>query len=175
VDESVIRLWRKQKVVLQKLPVKCKARRGSSAKWPALERELRQCVIDKRSLKARVTTTAVRFVHAILIHYQLKYCLCRLQAQTLAQLNGIQNFTGSNGWYGRFMKRTGLSVRCRTSVGQPLPDDWTTKLELFRAYVAEKKSNGSIKPENIFNMDEVPCQFDMVGSRTVAEGKKTLQ
>jgi len=92
-----------------------------------------------------------------------------MQATIIARNIGIVGFTASNGWYCRFMKRAGLSLRFRTSVGQPLPSDWTDKLELFRAYVAEKKNNGPISTKNIFNMDEVPCQFDMPGSRTIAE------
>jgi hypothetical protein len=67
------------------------------------------------------------------------------------------------------MKRTGLALVQRTSIGQPLPSDWTDQLDLFRAYLAERKSAGSISTKHMFSMDEVPCEFDLPGSQTIAE------
>ena len=62
VDESNIRAWIKKGPILSHLNKMQKALREKDAKWTDLELALRQWIIDKRSEKARVTTTSVRLV-----------------------------------------------------------------------------------------------------------------
>ncbi|VDL62964.1 unnamed protein product [Nippostrongylus brasiliensis] len=58
-----------------------------------------------------------------------------------------------------------LSVRRRTSVGQPLPIDYVDKCTNFRKFVQNESLH--ISPHNIGNVDEVPVPFDIVYGRTV--------
>jgi len=52
--------WKKALPTLSKLNKKRKSLRKRAAKWPELERDLRQWVIDRRSVKARVTSALLR-------------------------------------------------------------------------------------------------------------------
>ena len=64
------------------------------------------------------------------------------------------------------MKRNNLSVRARTTVGQPLPDDWEQKTLDFRHFVLRRKLELKVTADNDFNMDEVPMTFDSPNART---------
>jgi len=76
-------------------------------------------------------------------------------------------------WKGnRFMKRNRLSIRAVTSIGQQLPKNWNEKLENFKVFINEKKTDINI--QDIGNMNEVPMSFDMAGNFTVDQkGRKT--
>jgi hypothetical protein len=72
------------------------------------------------------------------------------------------------------MKRHGLSVRCVTSVGQPLPGDWQEKFASFQLFIKDRKIGVDLK--HLGNMDEVPVSFDIPDSRTVhAKGAEDIQ
>lgn len=148
IDEKNVRNWRKMKHVLQNMNSRQMARRKGQCKWPDLERQLKDWVTQQRLRKERVTT----------VHIKLK-------AKLLAGEQGIVDFTGSSGWLQKFLKRSGLSMRVRTTAVQPLPNDWEEKVAGFLAYVEMKKAK--VKRENFINMDEVPCCFDLPVSGTV--------
>ena len=63
------------------------------------------------------------------------------------------------------MKRNRLSIQAVTSIGQQLPKDWNEKLENFKVFINEKKTDINI--QDIGNMDKVPMSFDMPGNFTV--------
>ena len=63
------------------------------------------------------------------------------------------------------MKRNRLSIRAVTSIGQQLPKDWNEKLENFKVFINEKKTDINI--QDIGNIDEVPMSFDMSGNFTL--------
>uniref|UniRef100_A0A0N5BCA4 DDE-1 domain-containing protein n=1 Tax=Strongyloides papillosus TaxID=174720 RepID=A0A0N5BCA4_STREA len=75
------------------------------------------------------------------------------------------NFVASSQWCQNFLRRNDLSLRRRTSVGQPLPENHLEKIRSFRNFVMEETRN--IAPCNIGNFDEVPVPFDIVYERTV--------
>ena len=63
------------------------------------------------------------------------------------------------------MKRSNLSIKARTSVGQPLPHDHQEKIKQFHEKVMVEAAN--ISDYNLGNFDEVPASFDIVRSRTI--------
>ena len=66
------------------------------------------------------------------------------------------------------MKRFDLSLRRRTKkISQKLPEDTEEKLEEFRRFVIRLRMQYNFDLNNIFNMDETPVWFDMVGNMTV--------
>jgi hypothetical protein len=89
-----------------------------------------------------------------------------LKARRLAEDNKTEkNFKAYPSWAFRFMRRNNLCIRSTSSVGQKLPDDWEAKVEKFRLYVKENLCD--VDPAHFGNMDEMPVNFDLPGSRTV--------
>lgn len=150
IDESMIRYWRKKKPVMTKLPKRQRTCRTGKAKFPALERTLKEWVISQREKSRAVTTVMIRF-----------------KAKELAKQMNVAEFVGGPSWCSRFMRRNRLSVRARTTVGQKLPDDWEEKVVNFREFVSRRKEELGIQADRVFNMDEVPMSFDAPHSRTV--------
>ena len=88
-----------------------------------------------------------------------------MQARRMATQMGIDNFTGGKKWFYNCMKRTNLSIRMRTNVGQGLPENYKEKVALFRHFVRRESTKMRLK--DVGNMDEVPVQFDMPGNFTI--------
>jgi hypothetical protein len=107
VGESNIRLWRKQKERLQKLPRSKMAERGKTAQFPDLEIELVKRITDRRMQGYAISTAELR-----------------LKATHLARKSDTTaNFRGSTSWSYDFLKRRGLSTRRQTNIAQKLPSD----------------------------------------------------
>lgn len=158
VDEKSIREWRKDEDNLASLHPRKRARRGRVAKWPNLEANLKQWILTQRQTNRSVSTVAIK-----------------LKARLMAAEMHITDFKGGVNWVFKFMKRNGLSVRARTTVGQRLPDEWETKLKDFKEFVKKEVDELRLNPDDIVNMDEVPMSFDIPACRTVEEvGKKTV-
>jgi hypothetical protein len=157
VDEKCVRDWIKQKTELKYMDRRKRARRGKPAKWPELEEELKNWILQKRREdKRQVSTLAIR-----------------LRAKELAKEKGLDTFKGGRSWCHLFMKRNDLSVRAVTSVGQQLPQNWEQKLTEFHNFYSRVKSGVDLS--QVGNMDEVPITFDMPETRTVDEkGKKSI-
>ena len=150
IDESMIRYWRKKKDVMTKLPKRQRTCRTGIAKFPALERTLKEWIISQRQNSRAVTTV-----------------MTRLTAKELAKQMNVAEFVGGPSWCSRFMRRNRLSVRSRTTVGQKLPDNWEEKVTNFHQFVSRRKEELAIQADRGFNMDEVPMSFDAPYSRAV--------
>lgn len=147
-DEKSVREWKKLKPVLEAMDPRKRARRYRKEFWPELETELKDWVLSKRGADRKVSTV-----------------LIQKEGIKIAKRLNINDFSGSHQWCDSFMKRHGLSVRAKTSVGQHLPVDWKEKMVVFKQFVDKHKSG--IDLQHIGNMDEVPVSFDMVGNHTV--------
>ena len=130
-----------------------KSLRWHKARWPQLEDQLEQWVVEQRAASRSVSTVTVR-----------------MKATALAQDMNINNFRSGPSWCFRFMRRRNLSIRTRTTVSQLLPKDYQEKLVTFRAYCKNKITEKMIHPEHIINMDEIPPTFDIPVNRTVGKG-----
>lgn len=60
VDESMVRRWRNDKIVLKALPTRKRASRGKQPKWPELEKKLKNWIVAERALKRKVAFTHFR-------------------------------------------------------------------------------------------------------------------
>ena len=96
IDESMIRYWRKKKDVMTKLPKCQRTCRTGIAKFPAIERTLKEWIISQRENSRAVTTVMIR-----------------LKAKELAKQMNIAEFVGGPSWCSRFMPQNRLSVRSR--------------------------------------------------------------
>ena len=143
IDESVFRYWQKKKDVMTKLPKRQRTCRTGIAKFPALERTLKEWIISQRENSRAVTTVMIR-----------------LKAKELAKQMNVAEFVGGPSWCSRFMRQNRLSMRLRTTVGQKLPENWEEK-------VLRRKEELAIQADRVFNVDEVPMSFDAPYSRTV--------
>ena len=77
-------------------------------------------------------------------------------------------FVASRGWLRRFLKRWGLSIRRRTTVGQRLPSDLVDKVVQFIMSTRKLRMHNNYSLTAIGNMDETPLWMDMPGDTTIA-------
>ena len=105
VSESNVRLWRKSKENLEKMPRLKRANRGKKAAWPELEVDLLSWITEKRNNGLAILPSLVR-LKALELAKDEKY--------------GIPegHFKAGNHWCQRFMKRNGLSLRQKTTLGR---------------------------------------------------------
>ena len=137
------------KDVMTKLPKRQRTCRTGIAKFPALERTLKEWIISQRENSHAVTTVMIR-----------------LKAEELAKQMNVAEFVGGLSWCSRFMRRNCLSVRSKTTVGQKLLESWEEKVTNFHQFVSRRKEEPAIQADCVFNMDEVPMLFDAPYSRT---------
>ena len=89
--------------------------------------------------------------------------------------NVDEDFKASRGWLEKFMKRNGLSLRCKTSVAQQDPERLVAKVVSYIIQVRRLQEKQSYPPSHIIAMDETPVWCDMVSETTIdATGKKTI-
>lgn len=155
VAEQMINRWKQAEPALMTSPKNKRAFRGLRAKWPDVEKDLKAWVLERRSKQRAVNGPAMK-----------------REAIKIATKLGIRPFSPSNSWIQNFMRRNGLSMRRRTSVGQPLPKDCQSKKSSFRSFCREFYD---VSPNNFGNLDEVPVPFDIVSNRTVeVKGKDDI-
>ena len=158
VNEKLVRDWRRNVDKLQSMPHKTCADHGKKCYWPALEDEVTMWVTEQRQ-----------------DGYILTRNLIRLHAQVLAQKRNVANFSGTNSWCTRFMKRRGLAIRQKTKIAQKLPNDLEEKIVSFQKYLINARKRDDYELVQIGNMDETPVWFDMPAARTVeSRGVKTV-
>ena len=73
------------------------------------------------------------------------------------------------------LKRNNFSIRCKTHVGQPLPDNCFYITSKFLNKIWSDRKYWSIDSFLIGNLDETPIFFNMIENRTVSfKGLKTV-
>jgi len=78
-------------------------------------------------------------------------------------------FKVSRGWLDRFMSRSGLRMRRRTTAAQKTPQEMTDKMVSFIRYMERERSKIDAQPNDIYAMDETAVWFDMLCQTTVNE------
>ena len=146
VSESNVRLWRKSKENLEKMPRLKRANRGKKAAWPELEVDLLVWITEKRNNGLSILPSLVR-LNALELAKSKKY--------------GIPegHFKAGNHWCQQFMKRNGLSLRQKTTLAQRLPDDYEEKIVRFHHYIIDLRKEHSYPLHLVANMDETPLQL----------------
>jgi len=97
VTESNVRLWRKSKENLEKMPWLKRANRGKKAAWPELETDLLAWITKKRKNGLAIFLFIVR-LKALELSKDVKYNIPE------------GHFKARNHWCQHFMKRNNLSL-----------------------------------------------------------------
>ncbi|GES74194.1 pogo transposable element with KRAB domain [Rhizophagus clarus] len=137
---------------------KCAGTPGRKAFYPEVEKFLYNWIIEQRKKGFAV--------NYILMRLQM----CKILKEPVIQAlypAGEYEFQGNLSWINSFMKRFGLSLRRKTKISQKLPEDIEQKLDEFRQFVIKLRTQYNFDLNNIFNMDETPVWFDMIGNMTV--------
>ncbi|KAH1185488.1 hypothetical protein KIL84_018237 [Mauremys mutica] len=156
--ECTIREWRKMEEKLKTISkTKCNFRSGI-AKWPKLEEQAKEFVLNHRKAGIALSTKMI-IIQAVKISKELQ----------------IQDFKGTASWCQRFMKRHELRMRTRTRISQRMPDDYEEKIINFHNFIIKQRKRQNFEIGQIGNMDEVPLTFDVPSNKTVeAKGAKTV-
>ena len=150
INESMIRKWRRQKDALRTTKKSRKAFRGDKPRWPELESQVEEWVLEQRAAGRGISTLGIR-----------------LKAKIVAEQMGEASFQGGPSWCLRFMRRKRLVIRAHKTVVPRLPQDWEEKLATFRSYTTEVVAEKKVDLDRVVNMDEVPLTFDIPMSRTM--------
>lgn len=163
IAESNIRLWRRSKENLEKMPRLQRANRGRKAAWPRLEQDLMAWITEKRNNGLAILPAMIR-LKAMELSKHPQYDIA------------AGEFKASNHWCQRFMKRNGLSLRQKTTLAQRLPRDYEEKIVQFHQFVIRQRRAHNYPLHLVANMDESPIQFDMPSNRTVSTiSEKTVK
>ena len=155
ISESNVRLWRKKKYELEKMPKDKRANRHGDTPFKLLESDLCAWISEIRSRGLTVSRMSIR-AKALLMSQDKKYEI-------------DQNFKASAGWCTRFMNRNGLTIRRRTHIAQKLPNDVNDKVAGFHKFVIDMRKKQQYDLAQIGNMDETPMYFDMASNSTVEQ------
>ena len=79
----------------------------------------------------------------------------------------MDDFTASNGWIQKFMRRHGLSLRRKTTVAQKDPEQLVDKLVAYVLQARILSTRFGYQPCNIIAMDETAVWADMTSETTV--------
>lgn len=161
VSEANVRRWRKMKDRLKNANSTRKAFSGPKhGRFIELERTVVEYVREKRNEGLPITVEVIK-MKALEVATTLKIVRA--------------DFRASRGWCVRMMRRSGLSLRRRTSLAQKLPSDFAEKLTEFQRYVINLRKKHSHLLGQIGNADQTPVFFDMPSNTTVADkGAKSV-
>jgi len=114
----MIREWRKQRKDLIKADKSKRTLRSCAAKWPKLEKYVKNWIIDHRKSGIAVSTKIIL-----------------IEAGRLAIEMSITDFAGTTSWCERFIRRNGLCMRTKTTIAQKLPREYKRTIIEFHKYV----------------------------------------
>lgn len=147
--EKMIRYWRKQEEMLKPASrMKCNLH-VSPPKWVNLEKEMKNWIVEERSLGRMLSTKAI-------IN----------EAKRRAAEQGMDDFQGTSSWCYRFLNRQGLAVRTKRRAVQKMPNDYEKKMIDFREFIVNARKETAYELGQIGNMDEVPITFDVLSNQT---------
>ena len=108
----------KQEVTLTAMKKRKKANRGLKARWPELEEQVHRWVLEQCAAGRGLSMVQLR-LHALVVAKEMN----------------INDFAGEPSWCYRFMQRSRLSIRGRTTtVCQKPPADFQDKVDSFREF-----------------------------------------
>ncbi|VDO62771.1 unnamed protein product [Haemonchus placei] len=139
---------------------------AAASHFEVTEAMIRKCTIDRQILQEIVDEVEDAIYNWVVKKREenraVTVKLIRTKAKDSAEEHGHQNFKAS------------LSVRRRTSFGQPLPSDHLQKRSDFRKFVAAGALN--VSPFNLRNIDKVPGLFDIIYEQTVGvKGRENIK
>lgn len=154
----MISYWRKQEDLLKPAKRIKRSRYCSAAKWPELEEEIKNWIVEERNAGRSISTKTI---------------INESKLRTAAQ--GLNDFHGMSSWCYRSMKINGLSMRTKTRIAQKMLEDYENKTIAFHSYVINARKETDYEMGQIGNVDEVPLTFEVVSNRTVdIKGSKSI-
>lgn len=146
VNESNIRRQKKQEDIFNNCERTRQSFRGKQPFYPELEEYLIAFVEELHKNSKTVTRGMI--------------CLkVRVQASVI----GIcTSFKASAGWCDKFMRRSGLTLRRRTTVCQKLSTQYAEKLMSFKRYVIKMGKRGEYEFCYIGNADKISVYFEII-------------
>uniref|UniRef100_A0A8C4RKQ3 HTH CENPB-type domain-containing protein n=1 Tax=Erpetoichthys calabaricus TaxID=27687 RepID=A0A8C4RKQ3_ERPCA len=160
VPESRVRDWQQKKEKLSSCNINRRAFHGKRAQFPQAEVALADYIQDRHQLGYAVSTEMIQ-----------------MKARVIAKERGIPitQFKASRGWITRFMRRNGLSIRCRTTISQCLPNKYEEKLLAFQKYIIQLRQQITYLMGQIGNADQTAVYFENPSNTTVnAVGDKSV-
>lgn len=121
VSEANVRRWRNDREKIFSCIAIRKCFSGpKNGRFPEVDEEVKNFVIETRKKALPVTRQAIQ-----------------LKAREVAKSLGVERkqFKASRGWCDRFMRRSGLTLRRRTSICQKLPAEYEQALLNFQRFV----------------------------------------
>jgi len=98
-----------------------------------------------------------------------------IEARRLAIEMSITDFAETTSWCERFMRRNGLCMCTKTTIGQKLPREYERKIIEFHKYVINMRKKLCFEIGQLANMDEVPLTFDVPSNKAVdVKSAKTI-
>ncbi|KAH8028388.1 hypothetical protein HPB51_016501 [Rhipicephalus microplus] len=152
VDEKRVRYWMEQKDALAATYRSRKAFRRKKCKYPQLESQLLNYVVNTQRDGYAVSTDTIR-VKPLNIARHME----TPQAQ----------FKESRGWTTRFMNRNQLSIRPRTTICQKLPREYEDHVIKFHRFVNALRREHAYDLSQIGTADQTLVWFDAPKSTTV--------
>lgn len=160
INEKLVRDWKKNELLISKMPKSKCALRTGKVQWPELENAVEDWVTANRQNGYIISRNSIRL-------FALKWSKSNYEENT--------DFKATIGWCDRFMKRKNLVLRQRTKIAQKLPEDYNDKLINFQRFVINLRKKYEYPLSQIGNMDETPVYFDMPSNKTVdVKGRKTI-
>lgn len=117
-----------------------RVRRREKCKWPNLEEELYDWIVDMRQQGRCVSGKMVR--------------------DRALQLVGNLEFRASNGWLNNFLARRHLVRRRVTTSGRDLPTNAPNLARTFLSHAATKFCRPNFQKSSLLNMDETSFYLD---------------
>ena len=118
------------------------------SKYPLLDASVLQMMRERRAAKKAVTTKRIQRHARSVFH-------------NLYPENQGPVFKASDGWVKRFMKRNNVVNKAATSVGQKVPEDAPERCDMFLDEMKNLR-----RYDQYYNIDEIPCYFDIPRSKT---------
>ena len=160
ISEKLVRDWKKSEDSLKEMPAKKCANRGAKPRWPELEKDVSEWVLENRQNGFPVSRNAIRV-------YALKWAK--------SNPSKSENFKATASWCSTFMKRNDLVLRQKTKIAQKLPAELEEKVMNFQKFIIDRRKEYNYGLAQIGNMDETPMNFDMPTNRTVdVKGTKSV-
>ena len=88
---------------------------------------------------------------------------------------GTSTFTASPGWYTRFLKKNGISLKQKTKIAKEQSSEFEEKMIDLQCFVINKQKIGDFPLSNISNMTKTPMCFDILSNKILNQkGDKTV-
>ena len=100
-----------------------------------------------------------------------------LRTKAIQIIGGLktEGFKASCGWLSQWNQRYNVGMNVGTHNAQSVPSGYADLLHTFQKSIIVIQKAEKIGPEDITNMDQTMCRFDLPPSRTNKRGEQTIR